>query len=108
MTGTTRYVVRRVLQSVVLLWTISMLAFTLMRLAPGGPAMFLEDPRIRQADLDRINESYGLTEPIHIQYVKWLAHVAQGDFGRSFIDQRPVMDKIAERLPATLTLNLAT
>ncbi|MBI1801279.1 MAG: ABC transporter permease, partial [Chloroflexi bacterium] len=39
---------------------------------------------------------------------KWLAHVAQGDFGRSFIDQRPVMDKIAERLPATLTLNLAT
>ncbi len=107
MTGTTRYIFRRALQSVVLLFIISVIAFTLMRLAPGGPATFLEDPRMKQADIDAINASYGLSDPIPVQYVRWFSHILRGDFGRSFIDQRPVLDKIAERLPATLTLNIA-
>ncbi len=108
MTSTTRYIIRRLIQSLLLLLLISMIAFSMMRLAPGGPAMFFEDPRMKQADIDRLNEAYGLREPIPIQYMKWLTHVAQGDFGRSFIDQRPVMDKILERLPATITLNIAS
>jgi peptide/nickel transport system permease protein len=90
------------------MWMISIISFTFMRLAPGGPATFLEDPRMKQTDIDAINASYGLNEPIPVQYVKWLSHILQGDFGRSFIDQRPVLEKIGERLPATITLNFAS
>ncbi|MBI3536939.1 MAG: ABC transporter permease [Chloroflexi bacterium] len=108
MTGTTRYVIRRVIQNLAILWLISIIAFTLMRLAPGGPAQFLDDPRMKKEDIVRINESYGLSDPIPVQYGKWFSHVIQGDFGRSFINQRPVLDIIAERLPATITLNIAT
>lgn len=108
MAGTTRYIIRRLIQNLIILWLISVIAFAITRAAPGGPAQFLEDPRMKREDIDRINASYGLNDPIPVQYIKWFSHVIQGDFGRSFIDQRPVMDKILERLPATITLNLAT
>ncbi|MBI5653358.1 MAG: ABC transporter permease [Chloroflexi bacterium] len=108
MSNTSRYIIRRAIQSLILLWLITIISFTLMRLAPGGPESFIEDPRVKEADKLALRASYGLDEPIPVQYIKWLAHVLQGDFGRSFLDQRPVMDKIAERLPATITLNLAS
>ncbi len=108
MTGTTRYIIRRVIQNLLILWLISIIAFAITRAAPGGPTQFLEDPRMKQADIDAINASYGLSDPVPVQYVKWFTHIIQGDFGRSFINQRPVMDVILERLPATITLNIAT
>jgi peptide/nickel transport system permease protein len=108
MTGLTRYVIRRALQSIFILWGISIVAFTIMHLAPGGPAAMLsQDPRISPAVIRQINASFGLDEPIPVQYLKWFSHMLVGDFGRSFQDSRPVIDKIVERLPATIELNLA-
>lgn len=102
-----RYLIRRLIQSFFLLWLISALFFGFQRLTPGGPEAFIQDPRLRQADVQRLREQWGLNDPIPIQYVKWVSKLLQGDFGRSFQDSRPVMDKIVERLPATLELNVA-
>jgi peptide/nickel transport system permease protein len=102
--GLTRYVVRRSLQSVGLLLLISLLAFSIMRLAPGGPAQFMDDPRIGSEYREALRESYGLNDPWPIQYAKWLSNVVRLDFGVSFIDRRPVLDKIGERFWASFQL----
>ncbi len=107
MSGTTRYVIRRGLQSIFLLWCISLVAFTIMHLAPGGPVAIMENPRVSPEVVKQINASFGLRDPIPIQYAKWMTSLLRGDFGRSFVDQRPVIDKILERLPATIELNVA-
>lgn len=105
-----RYVVRRSIQSVFLVLGVTVLAFGVMRAAPGGPSSFMGDdnPRISPEYRRQIRESYGLDQPLPIQYLRWLGSVARLDFGRSFIDQRPVMDKIAERIPASFQLALAS
>ncbi|HHW18107.1 MAG TPA: ABC transporter permease [Firmicutes bacterium] len=99
------YIVRRLLQMIPLLIGISIINFTIMHLAPGDPVLLLSERNATPEELARIRALYGLDEPIHVQYVKWLGHVLKGDFGRSFVDGRPVMDHILERLPYTLYLN---
>lgn len=76
-----------------------------MHLAPGDPVLLLTDRNATQEEVARIRALYGLDEPLHVQYVKWLTRVLKGDFGRSFIDGRPVLDHIMDRLPYTLYLN---
>jgi peptide/nickel transport system permease protein len=102
-----RFLVRRLIQSVFILLGVSILSYSLMRMAPGGLVTIYANPRINQATIQRLEEQFGLNDPIPVSYVKWLASALQGNFGVSFIDQRPVVDKIAERLPATIQLSLA-
>src|SRR5947209_20302657 len=85
---------------------ITVLNFVLMRLAPGGPAQFAEDPRIGPEYQRAMLEAYGLNEPIYVQYLKWLGNVVRLDFGYSFIDRRPVLVKIVERIPASFELQV--
>lgn len=106
--GLARYIVRRSLQSALLLLLITVLSFAIMRLAPGGPAQFLDDPRIGPEYRERLLESFGLTEPLPIQYLKWLGNLVRLDFGYSFVDRRPVIEKIAERIPASFQLSIAS
>lgn len=103
-----RYVVRRTIQSVFLLLGISVLSFLLMHLAPGGPVTMLEDPKMKPEVIAEIRRSFGLDDPLPVQYVRWLWGVLRLDFGRSFVDNRPVMDKILERVPPTFQLSLAS
>jgi peptide/nickel transport system permease protein len=100
----TRFIIRRLIQSFFLLLVITFIGFTIQRLAPGGPAAFTENPRLPPSYAIEQRHALGLDQPIPIQYVKWLWAVAHLDFGRSFSDQRPVMDKILERLPNTIEL----
>ena len=101
-----RYVRRRLIQMVPLLFGISVLIFALIQAAPGGPeAIFLEnrlfiDPQVIEAFRQRL----GLDQPVPIQYLRWLTAVLSGDFGISFTTGRPVGQMILERLPATLEL----
>ena len=101
-----RYVRRRLIQMVPLLFGISVLIFALIQAAPGGPeAIFLEnrlfiDPQVIEAFRQRL----GLDQPVPVQYVRWLTAVLSGDFGISFTTGRPVGQMILERLPATLEL----
>lgn len=102
-----RFIIRRIIQSLFLLLGISLITFVITRLAPGGPATLIEDPNIRPEYIEQLRESYGLNDPIPIQYGKWVINMFQLDFGRSFEDNRPVIDKIIERVPATLQLAAA-
>jgi peptide/nickel transport system permease protein len=103
-----RYILRRAIQSFVLLWVVSALFFTFQRLAPGGPEAFLVDPKLSESDRRMVVADWGLDQPIPVQYVRWVGHVLQGDLGRSYQDRRPVWDKIVERVPNTLYLNAAS
>lgn len=100
-----RYVVRRVIQSIFLLLAISILGFALMRLAPGGPVQFFDNPRVSPQQIRDLEERLGLHDPLPVQYLRWLGGILRLDFGRSYVSRRPVIDMIAERLPATVLLS---
>jgi peptide/nickel transport system permease protein len=96
---------RRALQALPLLLLISLLVFLLIHAAPGGPlAIYLSNPNVRPEDIERLRRALGLDRPLWQQYWSWLAAFAQGDWGFSFSDGRPVAVRVLERIPATLEL----
>lgn len=99
---------RRLIQSCLLLLGITLITFVISHLAPGGPTTLLEDPNILPEYVEQVRRDYGLDQPIPIQYFKWVGNLARLNFGRSFEDNRPVLDKIVERVPATLQLSVAS
>ena len=104
----TGYLLRRLFALLpVLLW-ITLISFGIMHLAPGKPtdAAMQLNPKVSLETRQRMERLYGLDRPLHQQYLTWVARVSRLDFGRSFLDDRPVAEKIVERLPVTLTINL--
>jgi peptide/nickel transport system permease protein len=102
-------VVRRIVAAVPLLLLISIAVFGLLHLVPGGPlAVYLANTDVRPEDLERLRRSLGLDEPLWRQYLKWLSGFVQGDWGYSYSDGRPVLDRVTERLPATVELVTAS
>ena len=100
-----RFVGRRVAQAVPLLLVVSLLVFTLIHAAPGGPlALYLDNPNVRPQDIERLRRAMGLDRPLTDQYLAWLWSFIRGDWGYSYADGRPVLDRLAERVPATLQL----
>jgi peptide/nickel transport system permease protein len=127
----TRYIIRRAIQSFILLWVSTLIAFSIYQLAPGGPLQFLDqDPNRNVADIERLERAHGIDRPIAIQYIAWAfgedwlpqdefwrsgrclvdtKDCSQGivrlDFGRSFsFKGEKVFDLIVERIPATFIL----
>ena len=102
-----RYIVRRLLGIVPLLFGITVISFIIIHLAPGRPTALQQslNPKISFEARERLDKLYGLDKPLHEQYINWLNKLARFDFGRSFSDDRPVLDKILERIPVTLTIN---
>jgi peptide/nickel transport system permease protein len=99
-----RYVVRRLLLLVPVLLGVSVVVFMVLHLSPGDPAEIMLGSQASQQDLARLRSELGLDEPLHVQYVRWLAHVARGDLGRSLWMKRPVLAEVVARLGATLVL----
>ncbi|AUC54201.1 diguanylate cyclase [Sagittula sp. P11] len=100
-----RFLINRVLQGTVLILIVSMIGFTVINLAPGGPlSQYAMTPGMSQADLDRIAAQMGLDRPIPIQYLDWLVHMVRGDWGNSYRDLSPVTDVIWRHMWATLLL----
>ncbi len=100
-----KYVVRRLLQMIPLLLGISIINFAIMHLAPGDPVLLLAERNATPEEIARIRALYGLDAPIYEQYFRWLGQILRGNFGKSFVDGRPVTAHIMERLPYTLYLN---
>jgi peptide/nickel transport system permease protein len=104
------YILKRLLLAIPLLLGIATTTFFIVHLAPGDPMdMYLEPGFRRQMDpeaIEFIREKYGLDQPVHVQYVRWLGNLATGDLGESFRYRRPVADLIAERIPYTLQLSI--
>jgi peptide/nickel transport system permease protein len=104
----TTYLLRRLMHLIPTLVGISLISFFLMQLAPGGPIDQMADlnPHVTPEAKARIKKDMGLDKPILYQYARWVKHMAFFDFGISLNDNRPVIRKITERLPATLLLNI--
>jgi peptide/nickel transport system permease protein len=102
-----RFVVRRLLLLVPILLGLSILVFLWIRALPGGPAQALLGERLTPEARAQIERQYGLDRPLHIQYVRYLRTVGQGEFGTSITTRRPVTDELRERFPATIELALA-
>lgn len=103
-----RYILKRLAILLITFWGITVISFAILRLAPGGPLDPLSDfnPRMTPEFREKLIKMYGLDKPLHVQYLNWLKGILKLDFGRSFsLDQRPVWDKIKERLPITLLIN---
>ena len=93
------------MQVVPLLFIVSLLVFALIHAAPGGPlSLYLDNPNVRPEDIERLRRQMGLDRPLASQYVAWLRAFVVGDWGYSYADGRPVMDRLLERVPATLQL----
>ncbi len=104
------YILKRLLQAIPLLIGIATITFFIVHLAPGDPMdMFLDTRYRRQIDpevIELLRQKYGLDQPIHVQYVKWIGNLLHGDLGESFRYRRPVATLIAERIPYTLQLTI--
>lgn len=102
------YIFKRLLLAVPIILGITLISFTVIHLAPGGPVEAQTELSIKASQQARENlkRLYGLDKPLHIQYLQWLGRFLRLDFGKSFVDGRKVIDKIKERIPITLTINL--
>jgi peptide/nickel transport system permease protein len=103
----TSYILRRVVLMVPVAFLVTVIAFGLLRLAPGDPVLMYAGEERDPESLNYIRRSLGLDQPLPVQYVVWLSHAAQGDFGRSIRTRQRVGEAIVERLPATFELGLA-
>ena len=102
------YLARRVVQSLVVLFLVSLGGFSVLHLAPGGPiAIYTMSPTMSAEDVERLTRLLGLDQPLHVQYTKWVKGMVTADWGRSYRDGRTVGEVIADRIPATLALMLS-
>jgi len=103
------YFLKRLLLIVPTLLGISLVSFLIIHLAPGDPASLKVADDQRTGNPSQIIEEtralYGLDQPLHIQYIHWLKRILTLDFGYSFRDQRPVTDKLRERIPVSIKLS---
>lgn len=103
------YLVKRILMLFPLLLGITLISFIVIHLAPGEPVemQVSMSPKISAQARERLRKFYGLDKPLYVQYGHWVSSLSRLDFGRSFApDHRPVIDKVAERIPVTLSLNI--
>lgn len=99
------YLLNRLGQSLILLLLVSMIGFAVLNLAPGGPlSQFALTPGMTREAMDRIAHQMGLDRPLPIQYLDWIWRLLQGDWGKSYRDQQPVLQIIGSHLFATLLL----
>ena len=99
-----RYLARRLLLLVPVLMGVSIVVFMVLHLSPGDPAEIMLGSAATKEDLARLRFEMGLTEPLHVQYVRWMGHVLRGDLGRSLWMKRPVLGEVLQRFKATLVL----
>lgn len=103
-----QYLFKRLLLIVPLIFGITLITFTVVHLAPGGPVEVQTEMQLKASAQARENlkRLYGLDKPLHVQYLDWLKRFIRLDFGKSFVDGRTVIEKIGERIPVTLTINI--
>ena len=103
-----RYILMRVLATVPVMGVVAIFVFLMLRLAPGDPAAVIAGDYATAEDVMRIREKLGLNEPVLVQFLKWVATLAQGDLGTSIFSNLPVTTLIMQRIEPTLMLSLTT
>ncbi|ESP88464.1 ABC transporter permease [Candidatus Halobonum tyrrellensis] len=105
--GKLNFFVRRTAQLVVTLWAVATALFMLFRLMPGDPTSYIVSPQMTPEVRQRIIESYGLNDPLWVQYLRYIENLATLDLGRSFNTNSEVSEILATYLPNTLVLMLS-
>ena len=102
------YIAKRLLGLIPVLFGITVVTFFVIHLSPGKPTRLQAEmsPKITLEAREKLDRLYGLDKPIYIQYWVWVKKLAVLDFGKSFTDERPVLVKIGERIPITITIEL--
>lgn len=85
----------------------SVILFVLLKLTPGDPVLIILGERATAENYQALRHDLGLDDPLPVQYLRWVGHVAQGDLGKSIRNGAPVRDEIVDRLPATFQLGVA-
>jgi len=100
------FILKRIVQSIFLIFLVLTITFFLLHLAPGDPLSRYYNPEISPETVQMIKEKLGLDRPIHEQYLRWVASFVRGDFGVSLEFKRPVKELLAEAIPNTLRLTV--
>lgn len=99
-----RFVLRRLITSVLVLAVLTVIVFVLARVVPSDPAVIFAGPKAPPAELDRVRQELGFDRPMFVQYFDYVGKLLTGDWGQSLATKRPVLDELFTRLPATLEL----
>lgn len=100
----TKYIIRRLLQTIPVLLGVSILVFSLMFLIPGDPAQVMAGEGASEQTIENIREKLGLNDPAYVQYSRFITNAIQGDLGNSVRTGRSVMEEIEVRFWTTLEL----
>ncbi|MEP0762119.1 MAG: ABC transporter permease, partial [Chloroflexota bacterium] len=103
----TKYLARRLIESIPVIIGVSVLVFMLLHLIPGDPATTILGERATPENVAALRERLGLTKPLYEQYFIWAGNMLQGDLGYTVRGNIPVADEITSRFPATVELSLA-
>ena len=98
------YILKRLLSAIPVILGITVIVFLIIELIPGDPATAILGAYATPENVERINRDLGLDKPMVARYFIWLGNMLQGDFGRSYSLNRPVLDEIVDRFSATLIL----
>ncbi|MEM7026525.1 MAG: ABC transporter permease, partial [Pseudomonadota bacterium] len=98
------FFLRRLGYTIFVLWAVASILFFMFRLMPGDPRTAFIDNTFTEEQQQQLLEQFGLDKPLPQQYLIWLTNLLQGDFGRSYTLNRPVIDEVLERFSATLIL----
>lgn len=98
------YILKRLLSAIPVLLGLSIIVFLIMAMIPGDPATAILGSFATPENVEKLNRDLGLDKGLVQRYVIWLSNMLQGDFGRSFALNRPVLDEVLERFNATLVL----
>jgi peptide/nickel transport system permease protein len=106
----TAFIVRRLIQAIIVLIIVSVLVFLAIRLLPGDPIVMLASQsqleKFTQEQLDQLRHEHGMDKPLAMQYIDWVGGLFHGDFGNSIAQNQPVITEILKRLPITLHLGV--
>ena len=102
------YIFKRILMTIPVMVIVALFVFLMLRLSPGDPAAVIAGDYATAEDVQRIREQLGLSEPIVVQFTRWLGQLAQGDLGTSIFSSKPVSQLIAQRIEPTMLLALTT
>ncbi len=101
------YITKRILNLIPVFLGITIISFAVIHLAPGKPTDLIMqlNPKASYEARIRMEKIFGLDKPLPVQYIEWLKRILSMDFGNSFVDGRPVIRKILERMPITILIN---
>ncbi len=102
-----RYILRRLIAMIPVLFLVSVIAFMILHLTPGNPAVAMLGEEATPESVAALTHELGLDQPLPVQYVIWISHVLHGDLGYSIQTHQSVMSEIEERVPVTFEMTAA-